>query len=91
VGGRLLPDGPGKSAQLMYEDASGTRVTVYLRKPERGTDAAFRYERQGELGLFYWVEDGAGYALVGALPRERLLALAEAIYRQDPTPPAPTQ
>jgi anti-sigma factor RsiW len=66
VGGRLLPDGPGKSAQLMYQDAQGLRVTVYLRKPEVGTPAAFRYERQGELGLFYWVESGAGYALVGA-------------------------
>lgn len=89
VGGRLLPDGSGKSAQLMYQDAQGVRVTVYLRRPEEGTDAAFKYERQGELGLFYWVEEGAGYALVGALPRERLLALAEAIYRQKPEmPPA---
>jgi anti-sigma factor RsiW len=89
VGGRLLPDGAGKSAQLMYQDAKGARITVYLRKPDEGTDAAFRYERQGELGLFYWVESGAGYALVGALPRERLLALAEAIYRQHPMPGAP--
>lgn len=87
VGGRLLPDGPGKSAQLMYQDAQGVRVTVYLRKPEAGADAAFKYEREGELGLFYWVEDGCGYALVGALPRERLLALAEAIYRQKPEMP----
>lgn len=84
VGGRLLPDGPGKSAQLMYQDAQGTRITVYLRKPDEGTDAAFRYERQGELGLFYWVESGAGYALVGALPKEQLLALAQSIYRQHP-------
>ena len=82
VGGRLLPDGAGKSAQLMYQDAQGLRVTVYLRKPEVGTPAAFRYERQGDLGLFYWVESGAGYALVGNLPRAQLLALAEAIYRQ---------
>ncbi len=88
VGGRLLPDGPGKSAQLMYQDDAGTRVTVYLRKPEKGADTAFRYERHGDLGLFYWVEEGAGYALVGALPRERLLALAEAIYRQSPSLPA---
>ncbi len=88
VGGRLLPDGPGKSAQLMYQDSQGVRVTVYLRKPEDGTEAAFRYERQAELGLFYWVESGLGYALVGALPKERLLALAEAIYKQHP-PPAP--
>lgn len=84
VGGRLLPDGAGKSAQLMYQDAQGIRITVYLRKPDEGTDAAFRYERQGELGLFYWVESGAGYALVGALPKEQLLALAQSIYRQHP-------
>jgi anti-sigma factor RsiW len=90
VGGRLLPDERGPSAQLMYENADGQRVTVYLRKPDTGpadpAAAAFRYERQGELGLFYWVEgQGAaatGYALVGSLPREQLLGLAEAIYRQ---------
>jgi anti-sigma factor RsiW len=82
VGGRLLPDGSGKGAQLMYQDAQGLRVTVYLRKPEVGTPAAFRYERQGDLGLFYWVESGAGYALVGALPKDQLLTLARAIYAQ---------
>jgi anti-sigma factor RsiW len=84
VGGRLLPDGPGKSAQLMYQNAAGLRVTVYLRKPEQGAAAAFRYERQGEVGLFYWVDEGCGYALVGALPRETLLGLSEAIYKQHP-------
>jgi len=102
VGGRLLPDAAGPSAQLMYQaaavagasaaDAKPLRVTVYLRKPDGATPAAFRYERQGELGLFYWVEGATaqggpcGYALVGALPREQLLALAEAIYQQGATP-----
>jgi anti-sigma factor RsiW len=102
VGGRLLPDAAGPSAQLMYQamaaagasaaDAKPLRVTVYLRKPDRATPAAFRYEQQGELGLFYWVEGATaqggpcGYALVGALPREQLLALAEAIYKQGATP-----
>jgi len=89
VGGRLLPDGPGKSAQLMYQDAQGTRITVYLRKPDQATEAAFRYEQQGDVGLFYWVEAGAGYALVGALPKEQLLALAQEIYRQHPVAGAP--
>ncbi len=84
VGGRLLPDGPGKSAQLMYQDAQQRRVTVYLRKPEQGTDAAFRYEQQGRLGMFYWIEAGAGYALAGELPKPTLLDLAQAIYRQHP-------
>ena len=89
VGGRLLPDGAGKSAQLMYQDAQGRRVTVYLRRPEQAVETEFRYERQGELGLFYWIEEGCGYALVGALPRETLLALSEAIYQQHPKSPVP--
>ena len=107
VGGRLLPDASGPSAQLMYQavdvkssGASGAgpavkpvRVTVYLRKPDSATPAAFRYEQQGEIGLFYWVEGRSaqggpcGYALVGALPRAQLLALAEAIYKQGPGEP----
>ncbi|MEO7243648.1 MAG: anti-sigma factor [Rubrivivax sp.] len=101
IGGRLLPDASGPSAQLMYQsltesaDPGGKplRVTVYLRRPDDDTPAAFRYERQGDLGMFYWVEGrsaqggACGYALVGALPRERLLALAEAIFRQgEPAP-----
>ena len=97
VGGRLLPDARGPSAQLMYENAAGQRVTVYLRKPDTGpvdaAAAAFRYERQGDLGLFYWVEGqgptATGYALVGSLPREKLLALAESIYAQGVAAPAP--
>jgi anti-sigma factor RsiW len=91
VGGRLLPDGTGKSAQLMYQDAQARRVTVYLRKPEGAVQTEFRYERQGELGMFYWIEEGCGYALVGALPRETLLALAQAVYQQHPKQiPTPT-
>jgi anti-sigma factor RsiW len=88
VGGRLLPDGTGKSAQLMYQDAQGMRVTVYLRKPERGAGTAFRYERHGNLGMFYWIDENCGYAVVGGLPREQLLAMAQTIYRQEPEPPS---
>jgi anti-sigma factor RsiW len=65
------------------------RVTVYLRAPDAQTPAAFRHVQQGELGLFYWVEAGVGYALVGAQPREQLLALAEAIDQQIRQPVAP--
>jgi anti-sigma factor RsiW len=32
--------------------------------------------------MFYWVEAATGYALVGAVERDELLALADAIYRQ---------
>ena len=89
VGGRLLPDGAGPSAQLMYQDSMGMRVTVYLRKAaEQDAPAAFAFERRGDLGMFYWVEGRSGYALVGPQSRERLLALAQTIYKQDQTPAA---
>lgn len=82
VGGRLLPDARGPGAQLMYQRADGRRITVYLRRPDADTPAAFHYEQVNGLGLFYWVEAGAGYALVGDLQRTELLALAEAIHAQ---------
>lgn len=88
VGGRLLPDASGPSAQLMYQDAMGQRVTVYLRKADREAAAAFRFEQQGNLSMFYWVDGLCGYALVGPLSRERLLTLAQAISKQDPPPTA---
>src|SRR5262249_36983422 len=59
MGGRLLPDANGKSAQLMYENReTKERVTVYLRKPDADAPTTFRYVQQGDLGLFYWVEPG---------------------------------
>lgn len=88
VGGRLLPDGSAKSAQLMYQDAQGVRVTVYLRQQDNNPAAEPTYVRQGELGMYYWVEDGCACAIVGALPRERLQALLEAIYPES-HPPRP--
>lgn len=82
MGGRLLPDGLGKSAQLMYQNAAGARVTVYLRKPEAGSDHKLRFEQHGDLGVLHWVDDGIGCALVGALPRAELERLADEVYRQ---------
>jgi anti-sigma factor RsiW len=82
MGGRLLPDGLGRSAQLMYQNSAGARVTVYLRKAEPGSDHKLRFEQTGDLGLFHWVEDGIGCVIVGAIPRAELEHLADEIYRQ---------
>ena len=58
VGGRLLPDAVGPGAQLMYQHGSGQRVTLYLRRPDAGAQVAFRFQRDADLNLPYWVEDG---------------------------------
>ena len=90
VGGRLLPDLAGPSAQLMYQHSNGQRITLYLRRPDAGSNVAFKFQRDGDLNLFYWVEDGFGCALVGKLPREQLLVLAEAVYKQSEADIQPT-
>lgn len=80
MGGRLLPAGGAAAAQLMYEDASGRRLTLYVRAAE-GNETAFRYQHEGEASTFAWIDQGFGFAVTGPLPREELLPIAEAVYR----------
>lgn len=88
VGGRLLPGDAGARAQFMFQNAEGQRVTLYLGVVDANTpnaareETAFRFSNDGPVPGFYWVDRGFGYALTGALTREALLALAEAVYRQ---------
>ena len=84
VGGRLLPRDPGPVAQFMYQNAQGRRVTLYVRT--EGLDqreTAFRFAREGNVRVFYWIDRKFGYALSSAdLEREELLKLANVVYRQ---------
>jgi anti-sigma factor RsiW len=82
VGGRLLPDQGLPAAQFMYEDATGRRLTLYLRKESGLGDTSFRfYERDG-FGAFYWIDHPLAYALSGRLGRDELMALANTVYAQ---------
>jgi anti-sigma factor RsiW len=84
VGGRLLPRDPGPVAQFMYQSAPGRRVTLYVRTegPEQ-RETAFRYAREGNVRVFYWIDRKFGYALSSTdLEREELLKLANAVYQQ---------
>jgi anti-sigma factor RsiW len=83
VGGRLLPGNAGPVAQFMYQDASGQRMTLYVTtenpgKPETG----FRFAREGQINVFYWVEGKFGYALSAAIAKGELAKVATAVYDQ---------
>ena len=87
VGGRLLPGDGGARAQFMFQNAGGERVTLYIGAvdgaKQRGMEeTAFRYASEGSVSTFYWVDQGFGYALSGKLPRQGLLTLADAVYKQ---------
>lgn len=81
MGGRLLPGNGSAAAQLMYDDASGKRLTLYVRAAE-GSETAFRFQRDGEAATFAWIDQGFGFAVTAPVPREELLPIAEAVYRR---------
>ena len=80
MGGRLLPGNGSAAAQLMYDDASGKRLTLYIRAAE-GSETAFRFQREGDAATFAWIDQGFGFAVTAPVPREELLPIAEAVYR----------
>jgi anti-sigma factor RsiW len=81
VGGRLLAEGARPAAQMMYEDSSGRRLTVYLRAVESAEQTAFRFVEEAGVSAFYWIDEDYAYALVAPLGREPLLGIAHQVYR----------
>ena len=84
VGGRLRPGESGPVAHFMYQNTQGTRITLYVRSDMSGNrETAFRYAREGNVGVFYWVDSKVGYAISSAdLSKDALLHIANAAYQQ---------
>jgi len=84
VGGRLLPGDNGPVAQFMYQSQNGRRLTLYVRtEASRNRETAFRYARENNVGVFYWIDREVGYALASAdLSRDELLRLANLVYKK---------
>lgn len=84
VGGRLLPGETGPVAQFMYQTPNGRRLTLYVRQEHsRNTETAFRYARENNVGVFYWIDRECGYAIASAdLNRDELLKVADLVYKQ---------
>ena len=84
VGGRLLPGERGPAAHFMYQCNRGTRVTLYVRSDMAANrSTAFRYSREGNVDVYYWVDSKLGYAVSsGDISKENLLNVANAAYQQ---------
>lgn len=82
LGGRLIPSGDRPAAMLMYEGDSGERFSLLIAREPAARMTSFRYAEAGNVGAFYWMDAGAGYALSGPADRNRLLGIARAIYEQ---------
>ena len=82
LGGRLLAAGGQPAAQLMYEDHSKRRITLFLVGNSGDSETAIRIEQRGQLTACYWLDGPLGFAVAGELDRDRIMALANEVYRQ---------
>ena len=84
LGGRLLPGGEGQPvAQFMYQDANGKRLTLYVTRSKKGDQVtAFRFAQEGNVAVFYWIDNDCGYALSGELDKPALARVASLVYKQ---------
>ena len=87
LGGRLLTGESGPVAQFMYQDGSGRRVTLYVRraaagKPAENRETSFRHMTENGVDVFYWIDREFGYALSGQIAPADIRKLAGAAYTQ---------
>ena len=83
IGGRLLPGNSGPVAQFMYQDASGQRLTLYVTTENvTNRDTGFRFAREGQVNVFYWIDGKFGYALSASIDKGELARVATAVYDQ---------
>ncbi|MEX0628377.1 MAG: anti-sigma factor [Cucumibacter sp.] len=81
IGGRLLPFDDAAAAQLMYEDADGGRLTLYITAGGAGAPEV-DYAAAGTLHTYYWTSDVLSCAMVGELSPDELKTVATSAWRQ---------
>jgi len=84
MGGRLLPGENGPVAHFMYQSERGTRITLYVRtEAASNQETAFRFAKEGNVRVFYWMDRKLGYALSSAdIGKDDLFKVANAVYQQ---------
>jgi anti-sigma factor RsiW len=80
LGGRLLAMNGKPAAQLMYEDHTRSRVTLYLTSYPDHQEQALRVETKGSLVACYWRDGNLGMVVVGDLPENEMMAIARVVY-----------
>lgn len=87
LGGRLLPSDPGRNvpspaAQLMYENASDERLTLYITAALPDKKEAWQFETRAGVEAYYWANDAVTCTIVADLPEAELRQLGRKIFEQ---------
>jgi anti-sigma factor RsiW len=85
VGGRLLPaadEAPGPAAQLMYENASAQRVTLYITAALPDKKEVWKLESRDGIEAYYWSSDKVTCTIVSDLPEAEIRQLGQKVFQQ---------
>lgn len=82
LGGRLLAGDGRPAAQLMYEDAHKSRLTVFIAFNTGPEETAVRIEEKGALVACYWLDGQFAVAVAGEMPPDDMMKLAQSVYDQ---------
>ena len=86
VGGRLLPPlaetGTGPAAQLMYQNQTANRVTVYITAALTPKGKPYEWEKEKGFDAYYWANDQITCTVVGDLPESDMKTVAKGVYEQ---------
>jgi anti-sigma factor RsiW len=82
LGGRLIAADDRPAAQLMYEDANKRRIAIFLAANPGGQDQAFLLTVKGPVTACYWLTEHLGFVITGETSRDKLMTLANAVYKQ---------
>jgi anti-sigma factor RsiW len=80
LGGRLLPGVEGPACQLMYENAEGQRLTIYLARAD-GKSKPLRFGDGEAVHVVFWSDGTLAFAVSGTIDKERLGRIAAAVAR----------
>ena len=79
IGGRVLAAVGGPAAMLMYGDAAGSRVTVYIQPMATDQTLPMRPVTRNTVGGYAWINQQIGYGVMSSEPGQALHVLANRV------------
>ncbi len=83
MGGRLLPGTDGPACQIMYQNAAGKRLTIYLSR-DPGKVRPVRFSDQELVHVVFWSDGTLAFAVSAEIDREALARIAATIAQGSP-------
>jgi anti-sigma factor RsiW len=79
LGGRLLPGRQGPACQIMYQNAAGKRLTIYLTRDPQAAPRPVRFSDKDAVQVVSWSDGTLAFAVSAELSADELRRIAAAV------------